>query len=319
MRRRDFLKTTALAAGAAAAAGASESKPGKLPKRAYGKSGEMLSVICFGGIVVKNVAQPDADKIVAEAYERGVNYYDVAPAYGDAEVQLGPALAPYRKDCFLACKTAQRERGPAEEEFARSLERLKTDYFDLYQLHAITDVGKDVDPVFQKGGVMDMIIEKKKAGQIRHVGFSAHSLQAARTALSRYPFESMLVPINFASFLKENWGPQLVAMAKEHNCAILALKPMAKQKWTANAAVTREAYPKAWYEPLADPKEAAAGLRWTLNQPVVSAVPPGDAKSFRLALDIAEESIQLSDLEEKRVAAMAQVVDSLFPVVEGDA
>ncbi len=206
MERRDFLKTTA-AAGAALTVGlnargtegsGSTDTGGMVPRRPYGRSGVELSVIGFGGIVVKDVDQRTADRVVAHAVARGVNYFDVAPAYGDAEVQLGPALEPYRKDCFLACKTAERTREKAEADFARSCERLRTDYFDLYQLHAITDVQKDVDSVFRKGGVMDMILEKKKAGQISHVGFSAHSLRAARAALDRYDFDSVLMPVNYA-------------------------------------------------------------------------------------------------------------------------
>ena len=71
-----------------------------------------------------------------------VNYFDVAPAYGDAEEKLGPALEPYRKHVFLACKTKRRDWAGAEEELKRSLARLRTDYVDLYQLHHLTDVAK---------------------------------------------------------------------------------------------------------------------------------------------------------------------------------
>jgi len=327
MKRREFLKTAAVTGATISAglgargaeAGNADGAHGAIPKRPYGKSGVELSVIGFGGIVVKDVDQPTADKVVADAVARGVNYFDVAPAYGDAEVQLGPALAPYRKDCFLACKTAERTREKAEADFARSCERLRTDYFDLYQLHAITDVQKDVDTVFQPGGVMDMVLEKKKSGQIRHVGFSAHSLQAARAALDRYDFDSILMPVNYAAFIKEGWGPQIFALAKEKGCAVLALKSMAKQRWGDGASVSREDYRKCWYEPLTDPEEAAMGVRWTLSQPVVATIPPGNEKLFRMALDIAAETTALSGEEATKIAALAQGADSLFPVVEGDA
>jgi len=142
--------------------------------------------------------------------ERGVNYFDVAPSYGNAQEKLGPALEPYRKNCFLACKTAKRQRAAAEAEFKRSFELLRTDWFDLYQLHSISDVAKDVDAVFVSGGVMDMLIDAKKSGRVRHLGFSAHSIEAAVAALDRYEFDSVLFPVNFATYYEGNFGPQIM-------------------------------------------------------------------------------------------------------------
>ncbi|MHC5184954.1 MAG: aldo/keto reductase [Planctomycetota bacterium] len=139
MRRREFLKRGTLATGILSMSNLelfgenmstqdkSENRPGFIPKRRYGKTDVMLSVIGFGGIIVMDAEQETANKSVAKAYERGVNYFDVAPAYGDAELKLGPALEPYRKDVFLACKTGQRNYQGAKEEFERSLERMRTE------------------------------------------------------------------------------------------------------------------------------------------------------------------------------------------------
>ena len=226
MKRREFLKST-LAAGSVVAgeivprvdAAQNDCGPGcscygnaaKLPRRAYGDTGERLSIIGFGGIVVSGVEQDHANRVVAEAVEKGVNYFDVAPSYGDAEIKLGPALEPYRKDVFLACKTEHRTGEETAAELQESLQRLRTDYLDLYQLHAITDVQKDVDAVFAKGGAMEVFLEAKKQGQIRYLGFSAHSEEAALAALDRYDFDSILFPINFATFYQGNFGPRIIA------------------------------------------------------------------------------------------------------------
>ena len=125
MKRREFLKSTVAAASVAAGglvphvrAAQSDCGPGcscydnaaKLPRRAYGDTGERLSIIGFGGMVVSGAEQDYANRVVAEAVEKGVNYFDVAPSYGDAEIKLGPALEPYRKDVFLACKTEHRTK-----------------------------------------------------------------------------------------------------------------------------------------------------------------------------------------------------------------
>ncbi len=325
MDRRSFLKTSVLggAAMASGMAGAIEEKgstnAAKLPRRAYGKTHDMLSVIGFGGIVLMGHGEQEGKRIVAGAFERGVNYFDVAPSYGDgeAEIKLGPALEPYRKDSFLACKTNRRERPAAEFEFNQSLERLRTDYFDLYQLHGIFDLEKDVEAVFKKGGVMDMVIEKKKSGQIRYLGFSAHSIDAAKAALSRYDFDSALFPVNFASWYKNDWGRQILEAAREKGAACLALKAMARQHWANWEGPERKRYPKCWYEPVEDREEAAAGLRWTLSQPVTAALPPGNNKLFQMALDIASESIELTSNEDEKLKALAQELDPLFPMKSG--
>jgi predicted aldo/keto reductase-like oxidoreductase len=251
-----------------------------------------------------------ADLSVAHAIARGVNYFDVAPSYGDSEVQLGPALEPYRKDVFLACKTQKRDRAGAEEEFARSLERMRTDYFDLYQLHAITDVEKDVDAAFAAGGVMEMIEKRRNAGQIRHVGFSAHSIDAAFAAMDRYNFDSALVPINFAAHMKGGFGPQLIARAQEKGVALLALKAMACARWDREDP--RRRFLKTWYEPLTDPDEASMGLRWTLSQPVVAAIPPGEEAWLRLALDIAAGPLDISTDETALLARKAEGIAPIF-------
>ncbi len=289
-----------------------QSGSGKLPKRPYGNTGVKLSVIGFGGIVVMN-AEPDAaSKAVADAVERGVNYFDVAPSYGNAEEKLGPALEPYRKDVFLACKTGERTKEKAQLEFKQSLKNLRTNYFDLYQLHGIVDVEKDVDAAFAKGGVMEMVLEEKKQGRIRHVGFSAHTHAAALAAMDRYDFDSILFPVNFATFYKNKFGPEVIARAKEKSLAILALKSMACQKWPADDPL-KEKYPKCWYQPLTDPDDVRLALSFTLAQNTTALLPPGEEELFRLALDVMADYKPLTDNENKKLIAMASQLDPIFP------
>jgi len=324
MKRRGFLKrgvqsavtvaTGTVAAGTrgtAMADNAPSSNAASIPRRAYGDTGEELSIIGLGGLLVAGPEQADADRLVAEAVERGVNYFDVAPTYGNAEVRLGPALEPYRGDAFLACKTTKREREPAEIEFNQSLERLRTGHFDLYQLHGITSVEEDVDPVFAKGGVMDMLIEAKKQGQVRHVGFSAHTHEAALAAMDRYDFDSVLFPINFAAHYKGHFGPPIVAKAQEKGVARLALKALARQTWPEKDPARRE-YRKCWYQPLTDLDEAALGLRWTLSQPVTAAIPPGIESLFRMAMDIASQFTPITPEEETQLETLAETLDPIF-------
>ena len=167
MERREFLKQSALTAAAAAASStqlsAAVTPTASIARRALGKTGEHLSIIGFGGIVVMNEETGQANNIVAEAVDRGVNYFDVAPSYGDAQERLGPALAPYRKNCFLACKTEGRSKDDSRKQLEESLRLLKTDHVDLYQFHALTKM-TDLDEVLGPGGAMEtMRLRKRKA------------------------------------------------------------------------------------------------------------------------------------------------------------
>ena len=109
-----------------------------MEKRKYGKHDDMLSMIGFGAILLTKEEPDEASRLVAKAIDRGINYFDVAPSYGNAEEQLGPALEPYRSKVFLACKTTRRSAEEAEAELQNSLKLLRTDHFDLYQLHSVT-------------------------------------------------------------------------------------------------------------------------------------------------------------------------------------
>lgn len=317
--RRGFIKaaalsTMALAVGPAVAqtgAGTNPSNAAKLARRPFGRTGIPLSVIGMGGIVVKDAVQEHANRVVAEFVERGVNYFDVAPSYGDAEDKLGPALEPHRKSVFLACKTGKRNREEATAELESSLKKLRTDHFDLYQLHGVTDVAKDIDPVFAKGGAMEALIEAKRTGQVRHLGFSAHSVEAATIAMDRFDFDSVLFPVNFATYYGGQFGPQFLDKVQTKGMARLALKALALQKWPENDP-EKKRYSKCWYQPITDRRLAGLALRFTLGQPVTAALPPGDESLFRLALDLASNIPPLAEAEFQELQALASELDPLF-------
>jgi aryl-alcohol dehydrogenase-like predicted oxidoreductase len=267
-----------------------------MQKRPYGQSMEMLSVIGFAGIIVMNERQEDANNYVAEAVAAGINYFDVAPSYGDAQEKLGPALSGKRDQVFLACKTEQRTRAEAEAALNRSLTLLQTDHFDLYQLHAMTTAA-DVETAFGPNGAMEAIVKAQQAGKIRHIGFSAHSDAAATACLDRFPFESVLFPLNWMTYLREGFGQAVVAQAQARSVSLLALKAMARCAWPEGMAKADRPYPKCWYQPLDDPQQAALALRFTLSLPVTAAVTPGDIRLFRLALELSHDLTPLSEAE----------------------
>ena len=280
-----------------------------LPRRRYRNDVE-LSLVGCGGIVLMGMSQPEADRVVAEAVDRGVNYFDVAPTYGggEAEERLGPALAPYRKKVFLACKTMEREARAAEVELARSLQRLKTDHLDLYQFHAVTEL-EDVDRIFSTGGAMGTFVKARKAGKIRYIGFSAHSEAAALAMMDRFAFDSVLFPFNVVCYARGKFGPAVMERARKEGVARLALKMLARGPWPQAA---RKTYPKAWYQPIDREEEARRAVRFTLSEDVTSAIPPGDLGLFRLAVDLAAEFQPLTAEERAQILAETEGITPLF-------
>jgi len=318
MERRSFIKAVSAGAiglggtlrGRSAAEGRLGPRPeAPLPKRPLGRTGERLSIIALGGLVLADETQETADAIVREAIEHGINYFDVAPSYGNAEDRLGPALKPFRQDVFLACKTLMRDKAGAAAELERSLGKLQTDHFDLYQLHALSETS-DVETALGPNGALETFIQAKKEGKVRFIGFSAHSAEAALLAMKQYDFDTALFPVNFVCILKGNFGLQIIARAKEKGMGILALKALARQPWPDETH--RQEWPKCWYQPILDAKEAALSFRFTLSQPVTAAVPPGDKRLFKKALELAHGFAPLGPEEEAAVRDLAGTLRPLF-------
>ena len=279
-----------------------------MQRRPLGKTGQELSIIAFGGIVVTDATAGEAAERVGTAYDAGVNYFDVAPSYGNAETMLGPALAPYRDGVFLACKTGKRDKEGAARELRESLARLKTDRFDLYQLHALSKP-EDLELAFEPGGAMEALLEAREAGLVRWLGFSAHSAEVAVDALGRFPFDSVLFPVNYVTWNVAGFGPQVLEKAKQVGAGRRALKAMARGPIPDGQP---KPYEKCWYTPLIDPAEAELGLRWTLSQDITAAIPPGEWPLFQIALRTAQSFTPLSEDEMAEVARRARGEEPLF-------
>ena len=250
----------------------------------------------------------EAANRVARAIDLGCNYFDVAPTYGNAQDMLGPALEPYRKNCFLACKTHERHAESAEKEINESLKKLRTDYLDLYQLHALSDA-EDVETCFGPGGAMESVLKAKEAGKIRFIGFSAHSQEAALLAMERFDFDTILFPVNFICWHGGNFGPAALAKAKEKGMGILALKAMAL---TTIPEGTEKPYAKCWYVPIEDENLSSLSLRYTLSMDVTAAIPPGEYPFWTRAVSIVQGGTGISDEEKKELMTYLPGVNPLF-------
>ena len=171
-----------------------------MERRRLGRLGHESSVILYGGAMLSAVDQDTADRSIQEALDGGINHFDVAASYGDAELRLGPWVPQIRERIFLATKTGERERDAAWAQINASLERLQTDRVDLLQLHGVGDLA-DLDRATGKGGALEAAVRAQEEGLVGAVGITGHGSQAPAThleALRRFPFATVLTPLNVA-------------------------------------------------------------------------------------------------------------------------
>ena len=263
--------------------------------RDYGTSGQQLSIIAFAGIVVKDETTEDSNRYVSWAVDQGINYFDVAPGYGNAQNMLGPALEPYRNDAFLACKTKFRTGSEARADLENSLKLLRTDHFDLYQMHAMT-TEEDLEVATGPGGALEVIANARDEGLVRHVGFSVHSAELAVELMSRFDFDSVLFPVNFTTWFEAGFGPQIMSEAERRGVDRMALKGAAHHNLREGDHRPRE---KCWYAPIEDRELMKLALRWTLSQPITAAIPPGDPQLWQMAVEVAQDFTPITPDEEQ--------------------
>ena len=322
MKRRVFLKTVGGAASAAAlgvpkmfAADQPVEKVAGLERRVLGRTGSKLSVVGFPGLSLTHCDQDKGTAALHDALERGVNYFDVAPNYGDglAETRMGIGLDGVdRSTYFLACKTHKRGKADAQRELETSLKRLKTDHFDLYQLHHLVRPA-EVKDVFGDEGAMDVIFKAKEQGKIKNIGFSAHTTKAALQALQTYRFDTVMFPINFVEFYTRNFGKEVLTLANEQGAGVIAIKPLSWGAWSKGAQKDRE----WWYRSVEEQKDIELAMRFTLSQKgVVAAIPTSFVELFDRTVTAAKAFRPLDEAAIEQLQQMAANRDSIFAAEE---
>ncbi|MHC1786783.1 MAG: aldo/keto reductase [Christensenellales bacterium] len=282
-----------------------------MQKRQLGRTGYQVSAVIYGGIVSGGEGQPASDRYVGWAIDHGINYFDVAPTYGDAEERLGSSLKPYRHEVYLACKTMERRREGAKRDIERSMALLHTDYFDVFQLHAMT-TPEDIEVAFGPGGTMELLRDLKQKGVLRKVSFSAHNERAALELLKRYPFDTVLFPMNFALDMDQGIGRDLAALKKEKGFGLLGMKSIIERAWVDEKERENSPYPKSWCKPfgITDRDLRLAAMKYTLAMGSDVLVPPGNYESFKFMVDHIDEALAgpPSQAEEAMLAERLKLV-----------
>ena len=281
-----------------------------MESRKLGRTGHKSSVIALGGAALWDVTQEEADAAINMAIERGVNHFDVAPRYGQAEIRTGPVLEKYRKQIFLACKTTERSRIGAWETIKRSLDRLRTDYFDLYQLHMVSDA-ETLNVVMGPDGALEAVVEARDQGLVRYIGITGHRPYVQIEAVNRFDFDTVLFPLNRVSAAHQNDYTEfrfLIDTAKKKDIGTITIKAIAKQPWNAGMRMYR-----TWYEPFTEQADIDKSIWYTLSQEISTTVLPGDLRLWPKVLDAAERFKPMGEKEQEAVISEARVYKPIFP------
>jgi uncharacterized protein len=194
-----------------------------MEKIRLGRTGMMVSRLGFGGIPIQRDTEAEAITIVKRCLDLGINYIDTANGYSTSEERIGKAVAGRRKDVFIATKSGGRTREEVEKHLALSLERLQTDYIDLYQFHGVNN-DKHLNAILEPDGLLSFVKEAQKAGKIRHIGITSHQIDIARKAVAADLFETIMFPFNFVT---DEAATELIPLARQHDVGFIVMKPLA--------------------------------------------------------------------------------------------
>lgn len=249
-----------------------------MEKRRYGRTRNMSTVAVFGAACLAQLDQPRADEAIQKMINAGVNQIDIAPSYGQAEARMGPWMPDIRENFFLGCKTTERSKAGAVKEFGESLERLQTDHFDLYQLHAVTTM-EELDQCTAPGGALEGVIEMRKQGLTDFIGITGHGMDAPKVfieALSRFDFDSVLFPLYPALLADESYRQdalKLLDLCEEKDVGVMTIKSVAKEPWGE-----QEHSFHTWYVPFDNQNDIQESINFVLSHKLTHICTPGDTR-----------------------------------------
>jgi predicted aldo/keto reductase-like oxidoreductase len=283
-------------------------------QRRLGRSGHQSSVLIYGAAALAEVDQPIADASIQLALDAGINHFDVAASYGDAELRLGPWMPDIRDRVFLATKTGLRDRDEAWAQINHSLERLGTDHVDLIQVHAVGDL-EELELVTRTGGSLEAVVRARDEGLASAVGITGHGHRAPAThleALGRFPFDTVLTPLNWVlgqdpAYLADYQA--LVAEIQAQDAGLMIIKVASRRNWPEPV---EHGY-TTWYEPFDDQERITAAVAWVLSHPEVTGIAtPGDVRLLPLVIEAERRLGEIGLAEAEAVLGRATDYSSPF-------
>lgn len=247
-----------------------------MERRRLGRLGRENSVLIFGGAALSEVTEEAADTAIGQALDAGVDHFDTAADYGESEVHYGRWMPEIRDRIFLSTKTGDREGDAARRSIERSLERLRVDYVDLIQLHAVGDL-EDLDRATGPGGALEAAIQAKEEGLVGAIGITGHGHEAPAThleALSRYPFDTVLTPWNYILSTDEDYRRDYEALVQEierQDVGLMTIKAVSRRNWPEGDPQRDQRY-TTWYEPFDQREYVDAAVSFVLSYPEITGI-----------------------------------------------
>ncbi len=239
-----------------------------IAKHPFGKTGHQSTRTLFGGAAINDkFDQKEAARVLEILLRYGINHIDTAASYGkgNSETQIGPWMAKHRADFFLATKTGDRTYKEAWESIRTSVKKLKVDYFDLIQLHNLTDPA-EWETAMGPDGALKAAIEAREQGLVRFIGVTGHSLIAPKMhvkSLERFPFDSVLLPWNYILWKNSEYRDDFFRLKERcdrDRVAVQTIKSIARQPWAG-----RDRTANTWYEPLTEQADISLAVNWLLS------------------------------------------------------
>jgi aryl-alcohol dehydrogenase-like predicted oxidoreductase len=244
--------------------------------------------VIFGAAAFWKANERVGERALELLLKHGVNHIDVAASYGEAEDHVGVWMARHRDEFFLATKTGERSHEGAWAELQRSLERLRVDTIDLWQLHNLVDED-EWSEAMGPGGALEAAIEARDRGLVRFIGVTGHGVTVAamhRRSLERFPFDSVLLPLNYTMLQNQAYSAEyavLVDMCRQRGVAIQTIKSLAVGDWGEKERTTR-----TWYEALSEQSDVDLAVHWVLGQEGVFLNSSSDLGLLEKIVDAAE-------------------------------
>ena len=254
--------------------------------RVLGNTGLRISRMGFGGIPIQKIDAEGTKALMHKLLEAGVNYIDTARGYTVSEEYLGYALEGIREHFVLATKSMARTKEAMEKDIAISLNNLRTDYIDLYQVH--NPNAKDLEQVMAPGGALEALQEAKNAGKIGHIGITLHSVDLFRKVVELPWVETIMFPYNIV----ETQAEDLIAVCGEKNIGFICMKPL------AGGAID----------------DAVTAMRFVVSNPNVTVVIPGMAAPEEIEQNIAaaSDTTPLTEEEQNKIRQIREALGTNF-------
>ncbi len=202
-----------------------------IPAKAFGSTGHIVTRVGLGGegILRTTGKNESARRVISSAIAEGITYYDSARVYSDSEVYYGGIWGQEpqaRSRVFQTSKSASRDKDGARKDLEETLQRLRVDYLDLWQIHDVRTL-EELSVISGPGGALEAFVEAKEEGKVRHIGVTGHHDPEVLTrAVEMLPVDSVMMPVNPAEELLGGFLTSTLPAAQEKSIAVVGMKIM---------------------------------------------------------------------------------------------